>query len=237
MERFKDIIKEYGAKTELHAHTSPVSKCSCITPQDMARVYGELGCDAVVITNHLNMNWTEGDPSQRAEEYLNDYYETKKLGDASGLSVILGAELCFDGSRNDYLVYGIEPSDIEKMIYYLDKGIEAFYRDFKSGKNLILQAHPFRKNMTLAPLDAIDGIETFNCHPAHNSKIGEAARYARNNGLLVSGGTDYHDSGDEGICLMRSRMAPRDSFDIVEILKSRDYLFDLSGSIVFPYGY
>ena len=237
MNSILDVINEYGYKTEIHAHTSPVSRCSQITPEEMVKNYLSIGCNAVVITNHLNPDWVQGNSADQAEKYLSDYYETRRWGEKLGLNVILGVEVRFVENYNDYLVYGVEPSDIEKMIGYIDRGIVEFYRDFKSEKNLILQAHPFRKNMVLAPLDSVDGIETFNCHPGHNSAIGFAARYARDNNLIVSGGTDYHHEGHHGICVMRTKQELRDSFDVAEALKSRDYLFDISGSVVYPYAY
>ena len=36
---------------------------------------------------------------------------------------------------------------------------------------------------------------------------------------------------------MRTKSEIVDSYDVADALKSRDYLFDISGSIVFPYGY
>ena len=237
MSNILEVINEYGYKTELHAHTNPVSRCSQIPPEDVVKNYASIGCDAVVITNHLNPDWKQGDLAEQAERYLSDYYAAQEFGKTAGVNIILGVEVRFTENYNDYLVYGIEPSDIEKIISYIDRGIADFYREFKNERNLILQAHPFRNKMELAPLEFLDGIESFNCHPGHNSKIGEAARYARNNDLIVSGGTDYHHEGHHGICVMRTKQTLRDSFDVAEVLKSRDYLFDISGSVVYPYAY
>ncbi len=232
---FSDIKKEYCFCTELHAHTSPVSRCSNIPPEHMAKVYADMGASAVVITNHLTPKWAYEDSELTPDEYLSDYYLTRRLGEERGLNVILGAEVRFTENDNDYLVYGIEPDDIEKIMFYLDKGIEAFYKGFKNTKNIILQAHPFRNRMERAPVSALDGIEVFNCHPKHNSRIAVASKYAKENNFIVSGGTDYHDTGDEGLCMMRSLVCPKDSYDVAEILKSRDYVIDIAGSIVLPY--
>ncbi len=237
MSTVSDVISEYRFKTELHAHTNPVSRCSQIPAENVVRNYAEIGCDAVVITNHLNPDWQEGDLAENARRYLSDFYLAREWGDKLGVNVILGVEVRFTENFNDYLVYGVEPADIETIISFIDKGIRAFYRGFKNDRNIILQAHPFRKNMELAPLDSIDGIESFNCHPGHNSAIGFAAKYARDNQLIVSGGTDYHHEGHHGMCFARSKVELRDSYDVADMLKSRDYLFDISGSIVFPYGY
>lgn len=229
----KEILNEYKIKTELHAHTTPVSKCSHIPPESFAEVYMQSGCSAALITNHLNPDWI----GRSADEYLDDYYRAKKRGDEIGINIILGVEIRFTENINDYLVYGVEPSDVSKMMTYLDKGLEPFYKEFKREDNLIIHAHPFRKGMTLMPLEFIDGIESFNLHHAHNSKVAVAARFARENSLLVTGGSDYHDPDQHALCLMRSKETPKDSHDIVKILNSRDYLFDASGSLILPYGY
>ena len=224
------ISEEYRYKTELHAHTKPVSLCSEITPEEIVRAYYEYGCDTLTVTNHLNPDWT---PS-RTDEYLSGYYDTKKAAEGTGMNVVLGVEIRFTENANDYLVYGVSFGDIEKMIRLIPYGITEFYKEIKTRENIILQAHPFRNGMTLAPLDSIDGIETFNMHPGHNSRVAVACRYAAEHSLLVSGGTDYHHPGHHAMCLMRTNERVHDSYDIARILKTKEFLFDLSGALVIP---
>jgi predicted metal-dependent phosphoesterase TrpH len=228
----KNIVNEYKYKTELHVHTSPVSACAHVEVEDIMRAYASKGADSVVITNHINLRTTE----KGSEFYLSDYYRACEVGETLGLNVILGVEIVFVENRNDYLVYGVEPHEIEKMIPYVKKGIEAFYKDFKNERNVILHAHPFRDHMSPTPLDFVDGIETYNLHMRHNSRIGAACAFAREHDLLVSGGSDFHDAGDEATIFARSKTKMRNSFDVAELIKSKDLLFDIGGSIVFPYG-
>ncbi len=234
----KEIINEYKYKSELHVHTSPVSKCADFLPEEVVRRYAEAGVDSIVITNHLSPFFFSKN-GRGAEFYLNDYYKAKVAGDALGINVILGAEIRFEENANDYLVYGISEDDIEKMISYIPKTLADFYKEFKNDKNVILQAHPFRSREggAVAPVEYIDGIETFNLHPGHNSGPGFSTRFAKENGLLVCGGTDYHHPDHEALCLTRSKYILRDSYDVAELIKSKDLLFDMSGHIVFPYGY
>lgn len=239
MSIISDIVKDYKYKTELHTHTSPVSKCSHVTALETVKMYSELGVDAIVITNHYNQfsTFAEYGRCLSADDFLDDYYKALEFGKKNAINVILGIEVRFTENINDYLVYGVEPSDVEKFATYFDKGIETFYRECKTNKNLILQAHPFRKEMVLAPLDSIDGIESINLHADHNGAIGLAAKYARDNKLLVSGGSDFHKPHHLAACLMRSKDLPRDSYDVADILRSKDYFFDVSGSYIFPYEY
>lgn len=236
-----NFVKDYPVKVELHAHTYPASGCGHVSPENTVDTYAKDGADAIVITNHFYPGmlgrdcWKNFSPAEIIECYLDDYYKAQKRGKEIGVSVIFGVELRFEENINDYLVYGLEPSDLVNVIPYFDKGISEFYRDYKSDSRLIFQAHPFRKGMELAPLDSIDGIESFNVHPNHNSCIGLAAKYVRENSLLSIGGTDFHEPERFGLCYMRCKSVPKDMHDIVKILRSRDYFLDISGSYVFPY--
>lgn len=231
----KDVINEYKYTSELHAHTNPVSKCSEFAPEAVVKTYADAGVDSIVITNHMSPLYF-GKGGRDAEFYLDDYHRAKAAGEALGINVILGVEICFEEVYSDYLVYGISENDIEKMISYVPRNIAEFYRDLKNDKNVILQAHPFRSR-SIPSAEHIDGIESFNLHPGHNSGPGFSTKFAKENGLLVCAGSDYHHPGHEALCLVRSKYPLRDSYDVAELIKSKDLLFDLSGHIVFPYGY
>jgi hypothetical protein len=140
---------------------------------------------------------------------------------------------CCDGNPRRYvgdeILHDVETIPPEKL--------HEFYKDFKNDKNVIIHAHPFRNNMCPTPLGSVDGIETFNNHPAHNSRIGLATRFAKEAELLVSGGSDFHDPDRAGLCITRTKYKLEDSYHIAEAIKSRDIIFDMSGHIVIPYIY
>ena len=229
---FSKILTDYHYKTELHAHSFPVSSCGDFSAEEVVKVYSAAGVDSLVLTNHLSPhNCEEG-----VEHYLSDYY--KALEAAAGkINVILGVEMRFSENSNDYLVYGVSPEDIPHFIELIPYGIENFYKEVKNERNVIIQAHPFRKNIVLAPEDSIDGIESFNLHPGHNSRVGIGARYAKLCGKFVTAGTDFHHAGHQALALMRTKSEMKDSYDIAEAIKSRDVVFDCSGHIVIPYLY
>ena len=79
------------------------------------------------------------------------------------------------------------------------------------------------------------GIEVFNMHIGHNSRVARAAEYANEHpDFLVSGGTDFHHGYQTTPCFMWSKTLPKTSFDVANILKSQDALFDIGGNIVLP---
>ncbi len=236
---FTKITEEYKYCTELHAHSRPVSGCGKFTADEVVATYLGTAANTLTLTNHLTENYLVGrTKNELVDFYLSDYYKALEAASGTRLCVALGVEIRFAGTQNDYLVYGISPEDIEKMIPYISTDIATFYRQFKNGRNVIVHAHPFRSGMEPTPLEFVDGIETFNTHTGHNSRIAEACRFARNNGIrIVTGGSDYHEAGRHATCLMRTKELLRDSFDVAEAIKSRDAVFDLSGHIVIPYLY
>jgi len=190
---------------------------------------------AVVITNHFNPDFLAYSAKDAAEIYLADYHMAKKTAKELGIRVILGMEIRFEENSNDYLVYGIDEGDIEKAWYYLDKGICEYYTDCKNDKNLILQAHPYRNNMVRVNVNYLDGVEVYNLHPSHNSRVAVAAKEAELMQGIIVGGTDYHYAGDAGLCLTRFTALPSDSYELAALLKNKDYIFQIGGGIVFPY--
>ena len=233
IETIKNI---YKYKTELHAHTSGISRCSEISAEELSELYSACGADAVVLTNHFTPEDFFGEePWEFIERYINEFETLKKFGDAKGINILFGMEIRFSENFNDYLVYGLEENDLNLAFECVEKGIDEFYKKFKTEKNLILQAHPFRRGMVLADKKSIDGVEVFNMHPNHNSRVSVAAKYAKENNFIISGGTDFHHFGHEGSCLLRTKFKPETSFEIAEVLKSGDFVFDIGENIIFPY--
>lgn len=224
-------IKDYKYRIELHAHTKPVSGCSSVSPERMAQVHKEMGYDAVVITNHC-----DADSAQYVDAYLDAFHRTYEEGKKLGVTVILGIE--YNADCQDYLVYGIDEEFVKKAMSRKTTSYADFYKEMKDDKNVFLCAHPFREPWRDLGDEYLDGIEIFNMHPGHNSRVGLAARYAKlHNMPIVTCGSDFHDEPNSGMVCVRSKVLPKDSFELAELLKSRDYLFEMSGNIIVPYGF
>lgn len=232
----KNLTKEYKFKIDLHTHTKPVSPCSDITPERMVEAYKEIGYDGIVITNHfIDFLLKSDNPDTVSQTYLKDYCKTKEIGEKKGLKVYLGMEIRFPENCNDYLIYGIEEKDVKEIFSYIHGDYVSFYKAFKNDKNVILQAHPFRKNMELQNPDYLDGIETFNMHPNHNSRVAIAAKYANEHPHFIKTcGTDFHHEGHQGAGAILSKTLPEDSYEIASLLKSGDYLFEVAENIIIP---
>ncbi len=219
--------------TELHTHTSPASGCSDIDPKDLVRIYSENGYDSVAVTNHLIDSKLKGETGEdKVKWYLEDYYKCVRAGADVGIDVIFGAEIRFDENNNDYLIYGICPDDMLDIYKLLPYGIDNFYREYKNEKNIIIQAHPFRDKMEKVSPQSLDGIEAFNMHPNHNSRVAMAAKYARDNKMITICGSDFHHLGQECLCGILTRKPVKDSYDVAKILKSGKYNMNIGGHLV-----
>ncbi len=229
-------VSEYKFKWELHAHTKPASPCSDFSPADLVKMYAAIGFDGVVITNHFSDYLLKSDdPDTVSDTYLRDYYDAVNEGEKQGIRVCLGMEVRFPECANDYLVYGVGEEDIKTVFSYIHSDYPTFYAAFKGDHRVIVQAHPFRDGMVRQEPSLLDGIEVFNLHPGHNSRVGLASRYAHEHPhFIITCGTDFHHATHEGVGATRFKVMPSDSFDIAALLRSGDYIFDIGGSIVLP---
>ena len=210
-------------KTELHAHTSPVSGCSDIDAKKLVEIYKENGYDSVVITNHFTTKLNGENAAEKVKWYLQDYYNCCEQGALAGLNIILGAEIRFTENLNDYLIFGISLEDLIDIYKMLPYGIDAFYREWKNEKNIIIQAHPFRDGMQYVKPESLGGIEVFNMHPNHNSRIALAAKYAKKNNMIATCGSDFHHFGQECLCGILTKEPLKSSYDVCDVLKKQDY--------------
>lgn len=237
------LQKQYPYRIEMHAHTAPCSFCAAATPEETVNIYSELGYDAVVITNHFSYGYgvladNSLSKNEKLAMYLKDYEDTCHAAEKKNIKILLGAELRFSENINDYLLYGADYKALHIAYDYLEDGLESYCKNGKPQNSLLLQAHPFRSGMTQVNTELLDGIETFNMHPGHNSAIGLAVKYANEKAFAVTtAGTDFHDysAHHQGLSALRTSVLPQDSFELADILRRGDYLFEIGRkAIVLP---
>lgn len=243
----KQLETEYKFRIEMHAHTFPHSMCGELSPQEVAELYAEKGYDGIVITNHfmgycpgVERDYMPGDTKEeKLKYYLSGYEAAKAAGEKCGINVYLGLEIRFAReNNNDYLIYGADSNIVSLCYDCLEGTLEDFRKNVRLDKSVFIQAHPFRDGMEYAAPELLDGVETFNMHPGQNSRVGFAARFAKENNIKIrTAGSDFHHRGrnHEAVAALRTRTLPKDSFELAEILKSGDYLFEIGEtSIVLP---
>ena len=246
----KQLEKEYPYRIEMHAHTTPQSTCGELLPEEVIELYHKKGYDAVTITNHfmgyvnfgeyLTGDYMKGETkADKLALYLEAYERAKAEAEKHGMKAYLGIEIRFAReNNNDYLIYGAD-AQVADICYDHHEGTLAdFRKNVKLEKSVFVQAHPFRNGMVEVSPELLDGVETFNMHPGHNSGVGFSVRFAKENNIKIkTAGSDFHhrDRNHEAVSALRTKVLPEDSFHLAEILKSGDYLFEIGeDSIVLP---
>ena len=226
----KQIKEAFPYRLELHAHTSPASRCSQVSPEDVITIFHNAGYDGIAITNHF---YEKPDKDEFLKIYRDDFLKASEAGRKLGMKVYLGAELRFvNENDNDYLIYGFELDELEEMYSHISGTLEDFVRDFKTDSMFLLQAHPFRNDMERGFEKFLDGVEAFNMHPNHNSRVALAMKYADEHGKIATAGTDYHHIGHDNLCATRSSVLPENEAELVSLLKSGNFIYEISGKVV-----
>lgn len=214
-------------KIDLHVHSSEVSMCGKLTAAQTVEMYKAAGFDAIVLTNHYNRDTADhfarhGQPDFNA--VYHDAYELARAeGEKVGLVVLCGYELRFNGSNNDYLVYGM-PEDVRAYPHALfalnprDFGNIARDRGF-----LFYQAHPFRNGMLIQHPSSFFGIEVKNGNPRHDSRNDVASLWAEKFGLHKIAGSDCHQTEDVAVTGIETDRTVKTMDDLLAVLRDDDY--------------
>ena len=218
-------------KTELHAHTSEVSPCGHVTAPEVAERFIAEGYSSLVITNHYCdyvIDNLKGSWQEKMDYYVYPYHLMKKYA-GDRLNVILGCELRFEGSINDYLIYGITEEflranpDLHKM------SLRTFADLAHENGMLVVQAHPFRNGITIVNPALLDGMETFNGTPSYDGRNLVADAWAQQYGLIRTSGSDFHNPDQRGYGGILTSAAIRTGEELVSVLKSGNYILHCEG--------
>ena len=218
-------------KTELHAHTSEVSPCGHVTAPEVAERFIAEGYSSLVITNHYSayiIDNLKGSWREKMDYYMYPYYLMREHAQ-DRLNVILGCELRFEGSYNDYLIYGItedflrENPDLHKM------SLRSFTPLARENGFLVVQAHPFRNEIQIVPPELLDGMETFNGTPSYDGRNSIADKWAKRYSLIRTSGSDFHNPDQHGTGGILTSAAIRTGEELVTVLKSGNYILHCEG--------
>ena len=155
-------------RIETHLHTTYISRCGWLGAEAIMKYYTACGYDAICVTDHYNrecFDYAEIDlttPGSKTQAFLQGYHRLKKVSEKYNIRVYAGAELRFDESDNDYLLYGFHDALLADPDRVMREGLAAFAPQYRADGALLVQAHPFRKKCTPAPAEYLDGIEVLN---------------------------------------------------------------------------
>ncbi|MDE6399030.1 MAG: PHP domain-containing protein [Clostridiales bacterium] len=193
-------------KIDTHTHTSGVSFCSEVSPEEYAEKYREADYGAVILTNHYSRMYMfrYGDTwDKQIRIYLDEFRKAKAAGERLGLPVLLGAEVAISTPQSPYiefLLYGADEEFFLANPCLYDKSQAELYKICHDNGVLMFQSHPFRSEQGHFPQDPeyLDGTE-INCHPYFLRHEDEVRAFADKNRLMLICGSDFHYPYQAGV--------------------------------------
>lgn len=215
---------------DLHIHTAECDLAATVPAAEIVRMYHDEGYNGLVITDHcfsIFFDWFGEELAGKShkeitERWLRGYYEARNEGEKLGMTVLPGAEVRFDGTINDYLVYGLT----EDFFYNAPQ----MNRLKNLGELLavlpedvcVVQAHPFRVNMTVIDPAPLFGIEAYNggteMYRNHLAKD-----LALHYGKPMTSGSDFHHKSHLARGGIMTRTKIETPADLVALLKNGAY--------------
>jgi hypothetical protein len=185
-------------KFELHTHTKENDICVNMTADEIVKAYKNAGYDGMVITNHffdLSLEWYKDElagcgHSGIIDYYLKGYKIAKAAGEQLGMTILMGLELRFDGTINDYLVYGVDEAFLYNSPLLNTLNLDSFLKILPAGA-IVYQAHPFRKDMTITDPRKLFGVEVYNGGTGEDGNY-FADIWADKYNLKKISGSDFH---------------------------------------------
>ena len=217
-------------KYELHAHTSECDKCAALSGAELVKAYADKGYSGMVITDHyfgIFFEWFKDelvgkDHQQIVSRWLKGYYSARNEGEKIGFTVLSGAEARIDGTINDYLIYGLEERDFFDLpLLNRMKSINDVM-DILPKKSCVVQAHPFRNDMTVCDPSRLFGIEVYNAkNEAFRNQM--AINFAEHYQKAMTSGSDCHGEDTLGHGGIITESPIYSSAELVNILRSGKY--------------
>lgn len=234
----KSVRERYPYLYETHLHTSESSACGRSTGAQMARACKEYGYTGIFVTDH---NWggnTAADRGLPWDEWVDafalGYEHARAEGDHIGLDVFFGYEAGYRGT--EFLIYGIDTTWMKDHPQLARATVEEQYRLVHEAGGLVIHAHPYREEFYIPKIrlypewvDGVEGVNATHSHPAstaHNDPAYDerAIKYARDNNLPMSAGSDIHGTHlfGGGVAFRRKLSSGADY--VRAILEGEDYV-------------
>ncbi len=213
-------------KYELHCHTKETSLCGQVPAAEAVKMYKEQGYNGIVITDHYSpMTFKPSRvwrPQTDIDFYLSGYKEALKYADEN-FTVLLGMELRYYATANDFLVYGVTEEFLRNNGNLMKLYPKKFYKLAKENNMLVLQAHPFRKMMIRISPAYLDGTEVFNGKADYEANQKSAEWADENNMKIRVSGSDFHRPSNLAKGGIITNEPIRTNDDLLRILSSGNF--------------
>lgn len=213
-------------KYEIHAHTKNTSWCGQLDAEELVKKYKKAGYSGIVITDHyspMTFHISEFFNKKKAIDHFLSGYRKAKEYETEDFSVLLGVELRFYATVNDYLIYGVNEELLYKLPFLLPLYIKKASKLFREKGCIFIQAHPFRKYIRRANPKHLDGVEVFNAKSTKEENDNSLKWTEENNIKIHTSGSDCHRESGVGLGGIITEKPIKTNEDLLRILKSGNY--------------
>lgn len=196
---------------EMHCHTDLCSDCSQQSPEALVTDYYRAGYHGVVLTDHFACGNTCVSRRLPLQEQMAQFFaawdRAKQAAADWDFDVLFGLEFGFANAK-EVLLYGLPRSFYEAHLGLSRLGLAELSDVVHQAGGLLYHAHPYRDRDYIPEPDFVldvrylDGIEVANYYDTPEESR-RAVQLARDNGLLMSAGSDNHT----GLDALRNGMA------------------------------
>ena len=183
---------------DMHTHSSGVSRCSRVTPEELVLQKKQQGYDGMVLTNHCQQWYYLPEEHEKyVENCIAEYHKAKAYGEKIGFRVFLGIEVTvLIPQYYDMLIYGATEEMLRNSPCLYQMSHQELFEYCKRYGALLIHAHPFRLTYDgryIGPADQqyLHGVE-INCTPKDLVLKEQLLQFAKESEMLVTCGTDYH---------------------------------------------
>ncbi len=214
-------------KYELHCHTGEVSTCATCPAEKTVELYKKAGYDGIVITDHFSgltfAPHNYFNIKKNAEYYLKGYKAALKAA-GDNFTVLLGMEIRFLFTPNDYIVYGVTEDFVRNSGNFLFDDLKSLYQKVRDNGMILVQAHPFRGYVKRADPKYLDGVEVFNGKFKSAEENHNSLAWSKEQKLnIVTSGSDHHHSKGKINGGIETDEPIKTNSDLLRILKSGEY--------------
>jgi len=223
-------------KTETHLHTRESNICADLDVEKTLKLHQGAGYSTIIMTNHYsseNLDRPEFPTWGDKIDYLMKSYKiAKHIESEYGINVLFAIELTLKQTGSDYLIYGITEDFLRNNLDLYDLSLGELVKLCEENGFLIVQAHPFRERIELAPLEYKVPIESYNGHTYLDPKNDVATAYAKENNLIGVSGSDFHreEKLARGGIVTENEIKTIQEF--IDVIKSRKFKTIEGGEVV-----
>ena len=218
-------MREY--KYELHCHTSDVSFCASSSAVEAVEYYKSRGYDGIVITDHYSPQTFVLHRALMPQKYTKHYlkgYERALAAAGDDFTVLLGCEVRFLFTIDDFLIYGIDEDFLKSNGNLMIKYLKRLFKLCDKNKLILLEAHPFRKLRFRHTPKYLHGCEIYNGKDKGTDANDKARAWAEKCGFkIVSAGGDFHNKKKTNPSGIITKEPIKTNDDLLRILRSGEF--------------